>query len=163
MARRVSMIQILTAELYGKSIKPVKAIILAVILGTNLVVNAFASEANMREKILALDDHSSLLGVGLNSFPGQNENLINEWVKANSPQRPFYVKIEYGTVVGTTKNGTPIKAASIYVVQPRKSSGYLWWKRVKLHVLKEPDWTLFKEETKPLSDSDSRALSSLLQ
>ena len=117
----------------------------------------------LRNRLVALEDFSNQINIGFNSFPGKNEDLIQKWIEANHPQKPFTVTIQYGTVIGTSKDAQPIHAALIYVVNPTKSTGFLWWKKVQMHTLNEPDWTLFIKDAKPLSVADSLKLNSLLQ
>ena len=118
---------------------------------------------DLRHALSKLEDLSKQVNIGLNSFPGVDEKNLNRWVKDNSPSSSFYVKVEYGTEVGISKSGAPIRMASIYVVNPKKTSGFLWWKKVKHLILREPAWTHFHEEKESFNDVDIEALTQLLQ
>lgn len=115
------------------------------------------------QKILALPDYSQKINIGMNSFPDADERIIFSWVRDHAPQTPFYIRIEYGTIAGKTPNNSEIKSAVIYVVNPVKTTGSLWWKRYGLVVLKEPDWSLFKLGFKNFDKKDELALKNLLQ
>lgn len=105
----------------------------------------------------------SYLDIGLNSYPGTNEVLINKWVEENKPKKPFFIKVQYGNDVGNTSSGKKFKGAVIYIVNPLKKVGILWWKKVRLHFLYETDWTLFKTDSKPLKEVDLQKLKNVLQ
>lgn len=134
-------------------------LILMVLIFSGLV------EANidLSKKILALPDYSQKVNVGLNSFPGANESIIFSWVREYEPQTPFYVRIEFGTIAGKTLDNSEIKNAVIYVVNPLKTTGFLWWKKYEFVILKEPDWTLFKTGVKNFDKKEEVALKNLLQ
>lgn len=118
---------------------------------------------NFDQRIQSIPDYSEQINVGLNSFPGANERKIFDWIRDHQPQNPFFVKIEYGTNSGKTPDGKEIKSATIYVVNPLKSSGLLWWKKYRFFILYEPDWTLFKLRIKNFENKDELALKELLQ
>lgn len=125
-------------------------------------LNNFAN-FQLRNTLVTLDDRTDQINIGLNSFPGQNEEIIQKWIKTSQSKNPFIVKIQHGSVAGQTKDSQAINSATIYVVNPTKMTGFLWWKKPKMHILKEPDWTLFIKDNKPLAASDSDELESLLQ
>ncbi len=123
--------------------------------------SGWTNEKSFRDKLLAVEDISDQLKIGLNSFPGVNEDIINDYVFNNEVKTPFIVSIKYGNVVGERKNGESIKGATIYFVNPQVTTGYLWWKKVSLHYVNEPDWTLFNLDKKSLSASDVDVIKSL--
>ena len=116
----------------------------------------------LRSKLLSLEDFSSRISIGLNSFEGKDEELLQKWIKENNPQKPFFIKVRYGNSdVGIASDGSPIKSATIYVVNPQKITGGFWWKKAKIYYLKEPDWTFFLRDNKALKDIDTKGLKSL--
>ena len=129
----------------------------AVIFQSMLVVFSFifftlkVGASNMDTDAVLLD-YTNKLQIGLNSAPGVDEDIINAWVRKHKPTQSFFVRIEYGIIVGKLKDGTPIKAATIYVVDPKKSSGFLWWKKFSMVIMKEPAWTLSRVENKHISN-----------
>lgn len=122
-----------------------------------------AWKRKIKKTILNLDDQSDRIDIGLNSAPGITEEKINGWVKKTTPTKPFYVRVSFGNVVGSTKDGKSIRGADIYVVNPHKVIGFWWWKKVKMIRLNEPDWTLFRMESKPLNTNDLESLLLLFQ
>ena len=123
----------------------------------------YAHENSFREKLLSIQDISDQLKIGLNSFPGRNEDIINDYVKDHHLKSPFRVVVKYGKIAGETKERKTIYAATIYFVNPLVTTGFLWWKRVKYHYVNEPDWTLFKNKEKPLKSADVSAIKSLFK
>ena len=124
---------------------------------------AYANDSQIYDTLLKIDDFSDRINIGLNSYPGINEKLINEWVKKNSPKKAFFLKVQYGNEVASTSSGKIIYGADIYIVNPSKKTGFLLWEKVKFHILKEPDWTLFRLESKPLNAEDLEKLRLLLR
>lgn len=129
-----------------------------------LIYSALAgANFDLSKKVLALPDYSQNVNVGLNSFPGADESIIFSWIRKHEPQGPFYIRIEFGNIAGKTLDKIEIKSAIIYVVNPLKTTGFLWWKKYEFVILREPDWTLFKTGVKNFDKKDEVALKKLLQ
>lgn len=121
------------------------------------------SDDSLRNKLLKLEDFSKKVQLGLNSFPGEDESFLQKWVEIHKIKKPFFVKLEFGLPADTKAQDGVIRPARIFVVNPLKTVGMLWWKKIQIHSLKEPDWTDFIVEAKPLTDADNKKLDSLLQ
>jgi hypothetical protein len=123
---------------------------------------AIAESDQLLQSVRSLSDYSQKINIGMNSFPGADERIIFSWVKEYEPQEPFFVKSEFGTIAGKTPDNQIIKSAVIYVVNPLKSTGFLWWKKYAIKIITEPDWTLFKLGAKNFDKKDEIALRDLL-
>lgn len=121
------------------------------------------SDDSLRNKLLKLEDFSKKVQLGLNSFPGEDESFLQKWVEIHKIKKPFFVKLEFGLPADTKAQDGVIRLARIFVVNPLKTVGMLWWKKIQIHSLKEPDWTDFIVEAKPLTDADNKKLDSLFQ
>lgn len=128
-----------------------------------MIVATCFSDNSLRNKLLQLENLSKKVQLGLNSFPGEDESFLQKWVEIHKIKKPFFVKLEFGLPADARAQDGVIRPARIFVVNPVKTDGMLWWKKIQIHSLKEPDWTLFLQESKPLNNVDFEKLSLLLQ
>lgn len=49
------------------------------------------ADSELKNRLLALEDYSARIGIGLNSFPGQNETILQKWIDQNQPLKSFYI------------------------------------------------------------------------
>ena len=133
-----------------------------IILSLLLSLPAFANTTDFQMRLSRLKDITYFMEKRPELFTGSSKTSVKKYVKQFKPSEPFVVSFKQKNVVGKTQYGNEIFDADVYIVNPKKSSGMLFWSEPEFVILTEPEWTLFKTEGKPLKQSDVKRIKQLL-
>lgn len=123
------------------------------LLVLTLIIQSLAMDmSELRERLSSLEDYTDKIDLRLNSLPGKDEDVIYEFINDNNIKEPFVLKYKY-------VNDLP----AVYIFNPSKSTGFLWWKKYSFYTLNGKSWSKYQNKDKDLSPQDFTAITKLLE